>query len=138
MIESTESNYCEFCSKNFSNRNMLFKHYKTQGHIKSSEVKIDAQITCRVWGKYVTEQIPTPFEREFLYKYFQRNWNEKIGDEANHSRIQNGSFPDYITDNELYDWINTRKMIILPEEDGVIKCNMIVPHHCEMTLDEMV
>jgi hypothetical protein len=116
---------------------MLFKHYKTQGHIKSTEVKIDSQITCKVWGKYVTEQVPTPFEREFLYKFFQRNWTEKIGDEANHHRIENGSFPDYITDNELYDWINTRKMIILPEEDGVIKCNTIVPYHCEITLDEV-
>jgi hypothetical protein len=137
-----DSNYCDFCAKEFSNRNNLFKHYKTISHIKSSEVKVDAKLTCTVWGKYVTEQLPTPYEREFLYKYFQRNWNEKIGDEANYSRIQSGGLPDYITDTELYHWFNTKKMLILQKEEGIIERidrieDKIVPY-CQMMIDEMV
>lgn len=135
-----ESNYCEFCSKEFANRNNLLKHYKTISHIKSSEVKVDKQITCTVWGKYVNEELPTPYEREFLYKYFQRNWTEKIGDMDNHSRIERGQLPDYITDTELYDWYNTKKMLILPKEEGIIEKierieDKIVPY--EMIIDEV-
>lgn len=133
-----DSNYCEFCSKEFANRNNLLKHYKSINHIKSSNVQIDKQITCKIWGKYVTEQMPTPYEREFLYKYFQRNWNEKIGDMDNYSRIENGNLPDYITDTELYNWFNSKKMVILPIEEGLMNKNeyKIVPY-CEMTIDEV-
>jgi hypothetical protein len=113
---------CEFCSKSFTNRNNFFKHCRTLGHIKSTEVLVDKQRSGNVWAKYITEQTPTPLEREFLYKYFQRNWNEKISDIDNKTRIENGLLPNYITDNELYDWINTKKMILpfIEIEDQIV------------------
>ena len=96
---------CEFCTKTFTNRNQLFLHYKTISHIEKTEVNINFR---NIWGKYVLEELPTPYEREFLYKFCQRNWTEKIGDRDNHYRIKNGNFPDYVSDFELYAWFNQK------------------------------
>lgn len=133
-----ESNYCEFCSKTFVNRNNLFSHYKTISHIEKTEVNVDKQLMTTVWSKHVLEQLPTPYEREFLYKYCQRNWNEKIGDGDNQYRIRNGTFPDYISDAELYDWYNHKKTLLLNnegEKGEINEVNEIIPY--EMRIEEV-
>ncbi len=117
---------CDFCCKQYNSQALLFKHYKTDSHIKKTDVGSDKILNTAstIWSKYVNREYPLPYEREILYKYFQRNWNEMIGDFDNKRRMEESKFPDYATNEEIEEWyacIVSRELVTREQQIEEVK-----------------
>ena len=92
---------CEFCTKAFVNKDKLFKHCKTISHIERTNIPNPLPKASTIWNKYILKIKPTEHEREFLYKFFQRNWDTFVTDQQIHRQIECDELPDYQYEHPL-------------------------------------
>ena len=113
-IEYFSCDLCKYSTQDKSNYDRHLKSLKHFHRTRPTEQEIMHKM-AKLWGKYVSRKTPEEDERECMFQYFERNWEEMVCDNVVSSRPkqQYTSKEDF---DEIWKTVNTS---IVPCEERI-------------------
>jgi len=111
---------CDLCKYSTKDKFNYERHLKSLKHFhktRPTEQEIMYKM-ANLWGKYVSRKTPEEDERECVYQYFERNWEEMVSDNVLNSRPKEPytSKEDF---DEIWKTMNTSIVACEPLEEQI-------------------